>query len=146
MKRSATKGPPAPPCHERTSNPCSTVVAAATPPPSLGETGESGDRFRGFGANIPSPKVPSPTCPDDESHPGTFFLCAALGRRVGAGLPLLLLLVVQVLGQIAEDDLVEGLVADEVLAEDRLARLSSGLSKDGRRSRGRVTPLTARGR
>src|SRR6185436_8615411 len=42
---------------------------------------------------------------------------------------------VQVLGQVAEDDLVEGLLADQVLAEDRCALLRARGGEDGGRTR-----------
>src|ERR1019366_10009432 len=58
---------------------------------------------------------------------------------------LLLLLAVEVFGEIAQDHLIERFVADEVFAEDRLAVLRPGLSEDRRGARRRIATL-GRGR
>src|SRR5262249_4240816 len=51
---------------------------------------------------------------------------------------------VQILRQVAEDDFVEGLFADQVLAEDGGALLRAGGGEDGGRPGGRVAPRRGR--
>src|SRR5580692_6374364 len=84
------------------------------------------------GRASPSPTTREPTAPGRrESFRARFFLS---------------LLVVEVFREVAQDDLVERLVAHQVLAEDRLALLRPRLPEDGRRAGRRIATLGRAGR
>jgi hypothetical protein len=92
------------------------------------------------GLREPPPPAREPPCPEWFDRSGHVFLYSVSGA-LRRWLLLLFRRSLEILGEVAQDHLVERLVTDQVLAENRAASLGSTLSKRGGRPRGDMAPI-----